>query len=57
MSGYDYLIDSIKSFIDRNNYVLVDYVNNWAPRGSVSIRLFYKVTEESNETLIKDFEF
>lgn len=57
MNAYDYLIDSIKSFIDRNNYVLIDYVENWAPRGSISIRLFYKVTEESNETMFKDFEF
>ena len=56
MSGYDYLVESIYNFIDRNNYVLVDYVNNWAPRGSVSIRLFYKVTEDGT-TLIKDFEF
>ena len=56
MSGYDYLVERINDFIDRNNYVLVDYVNNWAPRGSVSIRLFYKETEDGS-TLIKDFEF
>lgn len=56
MNAYDYLIDSIKSFITRNNYVLVNYVENWAPRGSVSIRLFYKLTEDGT-TLIKDFEF
>lgn len=56
MNGYEYLVESINKFIDRNNYILVDYVNNWAPRGSVSLRLFYKVTEES-ETLIKDFNF
>lgn len=56
ISGYDYLVERINNFINRNNYVLVDYVNNWAPRGSVSLRLFYKETEEGS-TLVKDFEF
>lgn len=56
ISGYDYLVESIHNFIDRNNYILVDYVSNWAPRGSVSLRLFYKVTEEG-EMLHKDFDF
>ena len=56
MNAYDYLVESINNFVNRNNYILVDYVSNWAPRSSVSLRLFYKVTEES-ETLTKDFNF
>lgn len=56
ISGYDYLVSSINEFIDNNNYILVDYVNNWAPKGSVSITLFYRESEEGS-MLTKDFNY
>ena len=56
MNAYDYLMDSIESFITRNNYIFVGYAENWAPQGSLSIRVFYKEKEEET-ILTKDFEF
>lgn len=56
MTGYEYLVASINEFIDRNNYILVDYVNNWAPKGSVSITLFYRESAEGS-MLTKDFNY